>query len=74
MEIENIILSEVTQSQKNNTWNAVTDKRILAQKLGIHKTQFTYQMMPKKEGEGPASGEAQCSSVGEYQDREAGQV
>ena len=32
LKLENIILSEVTQSQKN-THNAVTDKWILAQKL-----------------------------------------
>ena len=52
---------------------ALTDKRILVQKLGIPKKQFTYQMLPKKkEGEGPGPGKAQCSSVGEYQDREAG--
>jgi hypothetical protein len=35
MELENIILSEVTQSQKEHTWFAVTDKWIVAQKLGI---------------------------------------
>ena len=58
---------------KEHTWYALTDKRILAQKLGIPKKQFTYQMMPKnKEGEAPDPGKTQCSSVGEYQDREAG--
>ena len=30
---------------------ALTDKWILAQKLGIPKTQFTYRMMPKKKEE-----------------------
>ena len=30
-------------------------------------------MMPKKkEGEAPGSGKTQCSSVGDYQDREVG--
>ena len=32
-------------------------------------------MMPKnKEGEAPGSGKTQCSSVGDYQDREVGRV
>ena len=58
---------------KEYTWYAFTDKWILAQKLGIPKTQFKYQMMPKKkDGEGPGPGKAQCSSVGGYQDREMG--
>jgi len=35
MELENIILSEVTQSQKNITWYALIDKYILAQMLEI---------------------------------------
>ena len=35
MELENIILNEVTQAQKNHTWYALTYKWILAQKLGI---------------------------------------
>jgi hypothetical protein len=35
-ELENIMLSEVNQSQKN-TWCALTNKWILAQKLGIPK-------------------------------------
>ena len=57
------------------TWNAVTDKWILAQKLWIPKTQFTYQMIPKKkEGEGPGPGKAWSSIVGDYQDREVGGV
>jgi hypothetical protein len=48
-ELENIILSEVTQSQKN-TWYALTDKWILAQKLAIPKIQFTDHMkLMKKE-------------------------
>ena len=42
------------------------DKRILAQKLGIPRKQFTYQMMPKKkEGEGLGPRKAQCNSVGD---------
>jgi hypothetical protein len=35
MELENIILSEVTKITKEHTWYAHTDKWILAQKLGI---------------------------------------
>ena len=37
MELENIILSEVTQSQKEHTWYTLTEKWILAQKHGIPK-------------------------------------
>jgi hypothetical protein len=45
MELENIILSEITQSQKN-----IHDKRILAQKFRIPKKQFTdYMKLKKKE-------------------------
>jgi hypothetical protein len=48
MELENIILSEVTQSQKNthgiHPWY---NKWILAQKLEIAKIQFIYQMKLK---------------------------
>jgi hypothetical protein len=47
IELENIILSEVTQSQKNT--HALTDKWILAQKHGIPKIQFTNDMKLKKE-------------------------
>ena len=36
---------------KENIWYALTVKWTLAQKLGIPKTQFTYQMMPKKKEE-----------------------
>jgi hypothetical protein len=39
IERENIILSEVTQSQKN-TWYSFPDKWILTQKLRTPKTQF----------------------------------
>ena len=47
--------------------------KLLAWKLGIPKTQFTYQMIPKKkEGVAPSPGKAQCSSFGDYQDREVG--
>jgi hypothetical protein len=47
IELENIILSEVTQPQKN-TWYALTYKWILAQKLQITKIQFTDHMKLKK--------------------------
>jgi hypothetical protein len=40
MELENRILSEVTQL-KEQTWYALTDKWILAKKLRISRTQFT---------------------------------
>jgi hypothetical protein len=46
MRLENIILSEVTQLQKNT--HALTDKWILAQKFGIPKIQFTDHMKLKK--------------------------
>jgi hypothetical protein len=45
MELENIILSEVTKEHK---WYTLTDKWILAQKLGIPNIQFTDQMKLKK--------------------------
>ena len=48
-ELDNIILSEVTQSQKEHTWYILTDKWILAQKLRIPKIQFTDHMKLKKE-------------------------
>jgi hypothetical protein len=48
VELENIILSEVTQSQKKHTWCALTDKWILAQKLRIPKMQFAKHMKLKK--------------------------
>jgi len=48
IELENIILSEVTQSQKNTTWYALTDKWILAQKLELPKIQSTDHMKLKK--------------------------
>jgi hypothetical protein len=52
MELEIIILSEVTQSQKN----ILTDKWILAQKLRIPKIQFTdYMKLKKKEDQSVAS-------------------
>jgi len=35
IELENIILSEVTQSQKKHTWYALIDKWILAQMLEL---------------------------------------
>jgi hypothetical protein len=46
MELENIILSEVTQSQKNT----LTEKWVLAQKLRIPKIKFTdHKKLKKKE-------------------------
>ena len=52
VELENSIVSEVTQSQKNtHTWYAITNKWILAQIFGIPKTQFTDQMKLKKKEE-----------------------
>jgi hypothetical protein len=52
MYLENIILSEVTQSKKEYTWYALTDKWILAQKLRIPKIQFAKHMkLKKKEGQ-----------------------
>jgi hypothetical protein len=51
MDLEDIILSEVTQSQKNHTWYALTDKWILAQKLRIPKIQFAKHMKLKKKGD-----------------------
>ena len=47
MELENIILSEATQSQKN----PLTDKWILALKLRIPKIQFTDHIKLKKKKE-----------------------
>ena len=46
MELESVLLSKVTQSQKNT----LTNKQILAQKLKIHKLQFTQHRKLKKEG------------------------
>ena len=48
MGLENIILSEVTQSQKNSHDNVLTDKWILAQKLRIPNIQFARLMKLKK--------------------------
>ena len=46
---------------------------LVAEKYGILKKQFTYQMMPKKkEGDVSGPGKIQCLSVGKYQDKEAG--
>ena len=47
MELENNILSEITQSTKEHTWYALT-KWILVQKFGIPKRQFTDHMKLKK--------------------------
>ena len=48
MDLEDIILSKVIQSQKNTHKYALTDKWILAQKLQIPKIQFTDHMKFKK--------------------------
>ena len=48
MELENIILSEVTQSQKNTNAMQLNDKRILAQKFWIPEIQLTEFMKLKK--------------------------
>jgi hypothetical protein len=41
IDLENIILCEVTQLQKEHTWYALIDKWILAQKLRIAKIEVT---------------------------------
>ena len=58
MELENIILSDKpiththththTHTNKTHTWYVLTDKLILAQKLGIPKIQFIDHMKGKK--------------------------
>ena len=48
MDLEDIIPSDVTQSQKEHTWYAFIDKRVLAQKLRISKIQFAKHMKLKK--------------------------
>jgi hypothetical protein len=48
LDLEDIILSEVIQSQKNTHDNALADKWILAQKLRIPKIQFAKCMKLKK--------------------------
>ena len=50
-ELENIILSKVTKSEKEHTWYALTYKWILAQKFGIPNIQFTDCMKFKKKEE-----------------------
>jgi hypothetical protein len=47
MELENTILSEITQSQKDTLQYALTDKWILVQKFGIPKIQLTDHMKLK---------------------------
>jgi hypothetical protein len=47
-DLEDSILSEVTQSQKN-TWYALIDKWILAQNLRVPKVQFAKYMKFKRE-------------------------
>ena len=50
MDLEGIILSEVTHSQRNSHNNVLTDKWILAQNLGYprYKIQFPKHMKLKK--------------------------
>jgi len=48
MELENIILSEVTTSQKIHPWYVLTDKWIFTQKLKLPKIQATDHMKLKK--------------------------
>ena len=50
MDLEGIILSEVTQSQKKLKWYVLTDKWILAQKLNIlrYKVHYAKHMKLKK--------------------------
>ena len=48
VELENVILSEATQSQKSTHGYALTDKWTLAQKLKINKSQFTDHRKLKK--------------------------
>jgi hypothetical protein len=48
MDLEDIILSEVSLSQNKSHDNALTDKRILAQKLRISKIQLAKHMKLKK--------------------------
>ena len=48
MELENIILSEVTQSQNEHTWHVLTDKWTFAQKFKIPMIQLTDHMKVKK--------------------------
>ena len=50
MDLEDIILNEVTQSKKQVTLYALTDKWILFQKLRIPKIQFAkHKKIKKKE-------------------------
>ena len=49
MDLESIILSEVTQIPKEHKWYALTDKWILSQKLRIPKIQFAKYKKIKKE-------------------------
>ena len=49
MELENIMLTGVTQSKNVHTWNALTDKWIIVHNLTIPKYQFTNKMTLQKE-------------------------
>ena len=50
IELENIILSEVTQTQKN-TWYVLINKWILTQKLRMHMIQPTDYMESRRKEE-----------------------
>jgi hypothetical protein len=51
MEIETIIPSEMTQTQRNKHGMVLADKWILAQKSGIFKIQLTDHRKPKKKND-----------------------
>ena len=71
MELENIILSEVTQSQKNT--HGMHSLISGHYPRSLEYPRHNYKMMSKKEeGEAPGPGKARCSSIGEYQGREMG--
>jgi hypothetical protein len=48
MYLEDITLSEITQSQKNRTWYVLIDKWVLGKVCGITTIQFTDHMKLKR--------------------------
>ena len=48
MELESVILSKLSQSQKNTKGYVLTNKQMLVQKLKINKLQFTHHRKLKK--------------------------
>ena len=48
VELENVMVSEVTQSQRNTHVMHPMISGYYPKKLGIPRKQFIYQMMPKK--------------------------